>query len=184
MKRIIKTNKKHTIARFKEAVSSRLLLGEPRMVGFFMGSYVQLQHMFGEKAFCIWDFLIHIEAVGYFKSSQKDKNTTELRYIIRRGYWNPIMFLWWFAIPFIPFFMIIAANSLWDKFPPILLFGIPAIPIILRVLITFIFSHFSKKAKEGIKLLEEEIQYEVERINKYPDFEVHNVPLKEIEWKK
>ncbi|NLL92818.1 MAG: hypothetical protein GX225_01530 [Clostridiales bacterium] len=169
MKKLIKTNKKHTIARFKEASQSRLMLGEPRMVGFFMGSYVQLQYLFGEKAFYIWDFLIHIEAVGYFK---KTSEGTELRYHIRRGYWNPIMILAWYMVPFIPFFFTIAANSLWDKFSPLLRFGLPAIPIGLRIIVTFICSHFTKKSKEAIKCLEEEINYEVERINKYPDFDV------------
>lgn len=174
MKKIIKTEKKNTIRRFKEAVSSRLMLGEPRMVGFFMGSYVQLQHMFGEKAFCIWDFIIHIEAVGFFKK-KKDENgdeITELSYKIIRGYWNPVTILGWFLVPFIPFFMIVAANNLWDMFPPVLLFGLPAIPIGLRVIVTFICSRVCKKADEGIKLLEEEIDYEVARINKYPEFDV------------
>lgn len=184
MKKTINTNKKNATIRFKEAAASRLMLGEPRMVGFFLGSYVQLQHMFGEKAFCIWDFLIHIEAVGYFKKSKEKEDECELHYIIRKGYWNPLMILAWFSVFFIPLFMVVASKGLWDMFPPILLFGLPAIPIVTRVIVTFIFSHFSKKAKEGINLLEEEIQYEVDRIGQYPDYVVHNIPVKEIEWKK
>ncbi|MBQ1192722.1 MAG: hypothetical protein IIX45_01175 [Lachnospiraceae bacterium] len=174
MKKIIKTDKKNTIKRFKEAVASRLMLGEPRMVGFFWGSYVQLQHMFGEKAFCIWDFIIHIEAVGCFKSKKNEdgEDITELNYKIVRGYWNPVTILMWYLIPFIPFFMTVASKSLWNMFPPALLYGLPAIPIGLRVLVTFICSRVCKKADEGIKLLEEEMDYEVARINKYPEFDV------------
>lgn len=176
MKKIINTDKKNTIRRFREAVSSRLMLGEPRMVGYFVRSYVQLQHMFGEKAFCIYDFIIHIEAVGYFKKSKEDENVTELNYKIIRGYWNPLLILMWYAIPFIPFFMTVAAKSLWDMFPPVLLFGLPAIPIGLRIIVTFICSRTLKKADEGIKLLEEEIDYEISRINKYPKFDVKEKP--------
>ena len=161
MKKIIKTNKKSTIARFREAADSRLMLGEPRMVGFFWGSYVQLQHLFGEKLLCIWDFLIHIEAVGYFAKSKEDEDVTELRYKIIKGYWNPVMIFMWFVIPFIPFFMTVAAKAMLNTITVPMIAGICAIPIGLRVVVTFIFSNFSKKAKEGIALLEEEINYEV-----------------------
>lgn len=176
MKKIIKTDKNNAIRRFKEAVSSRLMLGEPRMVGFFKKSYVQLQHLFGEKAFCIYDFIIHIEAVGRFKQSEDDENITELSYKIIRGYWNPLLILMWYFVFFIPFFFIVASNSLWDMFPPVLLFGLPAIPVGLRVIVTGICSRVMKKADEGIKLLEEEIDYEIERINKYPKFDVKEKP--------
>ncbi len=205
MKKVVNTKRKDTIFRFKEAVASRLMLGEPRMVGFFLGNYFQFQHLFGEKAFCKWDFLIHIEAVGFFKKKKnikdgnnekdinfennekctKDLNTenneneirdneesTELCYKIMRGYWNPIMIFMWFSAFFVPFFMVVAANSLWDMFPPVLLFGLPAIPIATRVIVTFICSRVCKKADEGIKLLEEEIDYEISRINKYPKIDV------------
>lgn len=176
MKKIIKTDKNNAIRRFKEAVSSRLMLGEPRMVGFFKKSYVQLQHLFGEKAFCIYDFIIHIEAVGRFKQSEDDENITELSYKIIRGYWNPLLILMWYFVFFIPFFFIVASNSLWYMFPPVLLFGLPAIPVGLRVIVTGICSRVMKKADEGIKLLEEEIDYEIERINKYPKFDVKEKP--------
>ena len=176
MKKIIKTDKNNAIRRFKEAVSSRLMLGEPRMVGFFKKSYVQLQHLFGEKAFCIYDFIIDIEAVGRFNQSEDDGNITELSYKIIRGYWNPLLILMWYFVFFIPFFFIVASNSLWDMFPPVLLFGLPAIPVGLRVIVTGICSRVMKKADEGIKLLEEEIDYEIERINKYPKFDVKEKP--------
>lgn len=176
MKKIIKTDKKNAIRRFKEATASRMMLGEPRMVGFYKGSYVQLQHLFGEKAFCIYDFIIHIEAVGKFKQSKEDEDTTELSYKIIRGYWNPLLIIMWYLIPFIIFFMTVAAKSMWDIFPPVLLFGLPAIPIGLRVIVTGICSRVMKKADEGIKLLEEEIDYEIERINKYPKFDVKEKP--------
>lgn len=193
MKKVVNTKRKDTIFRFKEAVASRLMLGEPRMVGFFLGNYFQFQHLFGEKAFCKWDFLIHIEAVGFFKKKKTRKKenfekdidienneneirdneeSTELCYKIMRGYWNPIMIFMWFSAFFVPFFMVVAANSLWDMFPPVLLFGLPAIPIATRVIVTFICSRVCKKADEGIKLLEEEIDYEISRINKYPKINV------------
>lgn len=174
MKKVVNTNKKDTIFRFKEAVASRLMLGEPRMVGFFLGNYFQFQHLFGEKAFCKWDFLIHIEAIGFFKKKKNENGDeiTELSYKIMRGYWNPIMILMWFAVFFVPLFMTVAAKDLWSTFTPPLLFGLPAIPIVTRVIVTFICSRVCEKSREGIKLLEEEIDYEILRINKYPKIDV------------
>ena len=49
MKKVVNTKRKDTIFRFKEAVASRLMLGEPRMVGFFLGNYFQFQHLFAKR---------------------------------------------------------------------------------------------------------------------------------------
>lgn len=174
----IKTNKANVIRRFKESFSSRWMLGEPRTVGSTFGSFLFIRRLFGEKPFCKWDFFIYIEAICKLKEDN-DGNTT-LNYKILRGYNNPVKILIWYAIFFIPIFMTIASNNALNTTSPFILYVIPAIPIATLVIITNICSRVCEKANENIKILEEDINYEIERINKYPTYNVKTNELKNL----
>ena len=178
----INTDKENVIRRFKESFSSKLMLGEPRTIGSIFGSFLFIRRLFGEKVFCKWDILIYLEAVC--KLSQDEEGNTKLSYKILRGYNNPIKILMWYAVIFIPLFMTIASKNMLSTTSPFVLYVVPAIPIMILVILTNIYSRLPGRADENIAILEEEILYEVERINKYPQYNVKTNDLKKIDFKK
>lgn len=175
----INTDKSNVIHRFSESFSSKWMLGEPRTVGSTRGSYIFIRRLFGEKPFCIWDILIHIEAVC--KLTEDENGNTSLNYKIIRGYYNPIKIFIWYAILFIPILMTTSSNHMLDSVSPFVLYVVPALPITIYTIVTNICSRICKKADENIATLIEEIEYEVERINKYPEFNVKSNKFKSIE---
>ena len=175
----INTNKANVIQRFKESFSSPWMLGEPRTIGSSFGSLLFIRRLFGEKPFCKWDFFIYIEAICKL-TEDKEGNTT-FSYKIVRGFCNPVKLLILYAILFIPIFMNVASNHALDTTSPLILYAIPAIPVLILVIVTHICSRVCKEANENIKILEEEIIYEVERINKYPAYNVKTDKLKNLD---